>query len=337
MAPSSSKERSLHRSQCGSYCNNFVIFDLNDRSTQTTDTYGIVSTTTYDFAGHALRAIANYGDGLYSSANPDQDLITTSAYDAAGRVTLVTTPTETGHSARTASTSYDNLDRVIKITNPDSSWIKTVYTAAGRIDRASSTGASGAADSTVAWTKSVYDAAGRQTATLANYDEAGNPQLQLTTFETGTNEAFVAAAQSPLITAGATKSVSTTTAHIGTTSLQVVTTATADEGVSKPLTGTFSPATPTRRRPGSRARPRARHTASSSAPHQPATTARPRPPRRAPGSASTSPGRPPATTAPSSWRCAPIGVRRRPIQSSSTMSRCGTPAVRPARLRTSPA
>jgi RHS repeat-associated protein len=163
-----------------SRCNMVASLDMNGRATATTDAYGIVATTWYDLAGHPVQSIANYVAG--QSATADRNVKTATVYDLDDRVIGVIDPL-----GRATSTTYDNLDRIIKITRNDGSWLRTDWTKAGRKDAESRAGALGQGDADVAWTKYVYDAAGRLTTDLANFDRSGAAGLTIDGFESGTD------------------------------------------------------------------------------------------------------------------------------------------------------
>jgi RHS repeat-associated protein len=157
------------------YCHRVSTVDLNGRVTATTDAYGKVATTWYDFAGHAVRQVANDTGGAQTS---DTNVTSSARYDPAGHVVSATDPL-----GRVSSTVYDNLDRVTKVVRPDGSWQRTDYTAAGRTDQVSRPGASGQQDTDVSWTKTLYDGAGRGVRSIGNFDRTGTAGINLVSFE----------------------------------------------------------------------------------------------------------------------------------------------------------
>ncbi len=226
----------------GNHCNSVVTLDFAGRAIATTDTYGNVNTVEYGLSGRTVRTIVNKdGEGT----NNDADLVTLTVYDLAGR------PLETIDPAGMKATSvYDNLGRSIVATSWDTATpthhgidVKTVYLPSGRVDRVSSVEATGTADAERAWTKTLYDTAGRAYKTLAHYDISDNAQLQITAFESGTEDGVSGSANWAVGAAGsvqATLGTTTTgTANSGFGSLGVTTTATAGSGVSLALSGTF--------------------------------------------------------------------------------------------------
>jgi RHS repeat-associated protein len=232
-------------------CNSVSVVDINGRTIDSWDAYGVRSHTSYDLAGHAVRTIANYvPGGNYTSS---QNIVTDTTYDAAARPLTVTTylvATSTGYPALSSatayvtSTSYDALGRSVSVVRPDDSWIHTAYTKAGRTDRVSRPGSSTQTDADVAWTRNLYDAAGRQTTTLSNYTNSANAGFQLTSFESGTVEGFNGAtnwANNAPASFGATLgTASSGSANTGFGALTFTTSAsTQNGGVSLLLSGTF--------------------------------------------------------------------------------------------------
>jgi RHS repeat-associated protein len=223
------------------HCNSDAILAFDGTATTIYDAYGVATAGSYDFAGHTLRAIANFVTGTYSSAHPDQDVTTTSSYDLAGN--LVGLSDTLGQATTTVR---DAVGRPTKVIKPDSSWIRTDYTAADRVLATSHAGSSAQGDSDVTWTKNVYDSAGRQVATLDHWDRTGSPndQFQLTSFESGLAEGvktnvsnlFVSPLASSAVTVGTASSGS---ANTGFDALQVVSNTTSNEGASLPIAGTF--------------------------------------------------------------------------------------------------
>ena len=219
------------------FCNSIARFDLNGQAVASVDTRGITSVAWFDLSGHKVRTVANYIDGVFDAAHPDQDVVSSTQYDTLGR-----TVSSSDALSRVTTNTYDGLDRVTKVTRPDLSWTRTDYTAAGRTLQASTPGASNQGDSDVAWTRNVYDAAGRQTQTLRNFDRSGSAQYQYDGFETGTTTCsgsadggFVLASSTADTTADSVAAAS------GLARLRVTASGAASSGVSCSLAGSFNP------------------------------------------------------------------------------------------------
>jgi RHS repeat-associated protein len=232
-------------------CNSVSVVDINGRTIDSTDAYGIRTHTSYDLAGQPVRTIANYvPGGDYTST---QNIVTDTTYDAAARPLAITTyvvqttlgyPALSSATPHVTSTSYDALGRSVSVVQPDGSWIHTVYTPAGRVDQVGQPGSASQADADVAWTRNLYDAAGRQTATLTNYDPTANAGYQLTNFESGTVEGFSGYSNwfnnAPASFGATIGSASSGSANTGFGSLTFTTSPSLQNGgVSLPLTGTF--------------------------------------------------------------------------------------------------
>jgi YD repeat-containing protein len=86
-------------------------YDSFGRQISVTDVLGHVSRTEYDSAGRVYRSIVNYSDGVYSSSQPDQDIITQFEYDANGNV-IRTLLLPGSAEQRVSCTVYDQLNRV---------------------------------------------------------------------------------------------------------------------------------------------------------------------------------------------------------------------------------
>ena len=125
--------------------------------------------TEYDSLNRVSRTIVNYKDGVYSAANPDEDLITAYTYDEVGNQQTITDPLD-----RVTTYSYDDLNRAESITNPANGTTRYSYDPAG--NRRSVT------DAANETTEFEYDALNRLILTrdpLGNetehrYDAAGN-------------------------------------------------------------------------------------------------------------------------------------------------------------------
>jgi RHS repeat-associated protein len=127
---------------------NTTVYDIAGRMIRSTDTAGNETRYEYDAAGRQTRMIFNYENGVFSSAQPDRDLISTYAYNRAGWVLSST-------DARGTVTSFG-------------------YDALGR--RRTTTGAAGTPLATTSYT--VYAKDGRVLRTVENYipvpDAGGN-------------------------------------------------------------------------------------------------------------------------------------------------------------------
>ncbi len=223
------------------HCNTDAVLAFDGAITRSYDAFGVATAASYDLGGNTVRSISNFVTGTYSSAHPDQDVTTASSYDLAGN--LVGLSDTLGQAT---TTIRDAVGRPTKVIKPDSSWIRTDYTAADRVLATSHAGSSAQGDSDVTWTKNLYDAAGRQVATLDHWDRTGSPnaQFQLTSFESGLAEGvqanvsnlFVIPLASSAVTVGTASSGS---ANTGFDALQVGSNTTSNEGASLPITGTF--------------------------------------------------------------------------------------------------
>jgi RHS repeat-associated protein len=168
-------------------CNTVAALDINGRTVTSTDAYGIATLTDRDAAGNVVQTVANWQPG--QSATADRNVTTLANYDIAGRLELSTDAAD-----RETVTEYDAVGRVTRTltrqgageTN-DYSDVRTVYTAAGRVDRVSDPAAHNADETERTWTKTEYDAAGRAVRTLRHHDIDGNAHLRLDGLETGTD------------------------------------------------------------------------------------------------------------------------------------------------------
>jgi RHS repeat-associated protein len=230
-------------------CNQVDVLDQDGRSIRTIDAYGIASRTLRDLAGSPVFEIANYVDGVYSSGSPAEDLITTSQLDLFGRPAATIDVL-----GRKTVTAFDALGRATTVTSYGSDGVavaktRTVYTGAGRVDRVSRPGASGAADSALVWTKSVYDMAGQQIKTLANFAINGDAGLAIASFERTSDDVTIAddgiaeswtAAAGTWIAAGATITRDGgTDTKSGAYRLRVSLSSAANTGTEWRLDGTF--------------------------------------------------------------------------------------------------
>ncbi len=109
-------------------------YDLAGRVSRSRDAAGIETRFEYDALGRRTKTTANYVDGTYSASVPDEDLISTTAYNKGGQVTSATD----ARSTQTAFT-YDKAGRRLTLTqaatSPLSSVSHTSYDKAGRVLR----------------------------------------------------------------------------------------------------------------------------------------------------------------------------------------------------------
>ena len=218
------------------YCNVVTAKDLNGLATGTTDAYGKVSRSFNDVAGRSVIAIANYGDGVYSTAAPDTDLVSITQYDIGGRAVRAIDVL-----GRATQQTFDALGRSIKTATYDTAGVattktETVYTPAGRVDRLSRPAAYADAASAMAWTRTVYDGAGRAASTLDNYDLAG-AGIVIDGFEAGIG-VWSGVADGWFLSGSATLSEATTAPLTGHANLAVTTTSTY-AGAAMTLPGTY--------------------------------------------------------------------------------------------------
>ncbi|MBA3867563.1 MAG: PD40 domain-containing protein [Anaerolineae bacterium] len=109
-------------------------YDKTGHVVRIRDAAGLETRFSYDVLGRRTQTIANYVDGFFSSAAPDEDLISSTVYNKAGQV--VSTADTRG--TQTAFT-YDRAGRRLTVTqasgSPLSSTGYTCYDKAGRIQR----------------------------------------------------------------------------------------------------------------------------------------------------------------------------------------------------------
>ena len=109
-------------------------YDLAGRVSATRDVAGIETRFEYDELGRRVKTIHNYVDGVFAAANPDEDLISETAYNVAGQVILTTDARGT----QTAFT-YDVTGRRVTITQAVDTYLETMsytcYDKAGRVLR----------------------------------------------------------------------------------------------------------------------------------------------------------------------------------------------------------
>jgi RHS repeat-associated protein len=178
----------------GGYCNTVATWlrngawvsavDMNGVAFAQADAYGTVTLTDTDLAGRPVQVIANFVAGAGSTA--DQNVTTAIEYNLAGRERERTDPM-----GRVTVTTYDDVDRPIQVDQQDPALpdirTKTVYTAAGRVDRVAAPDTTGQLDANRNWTRTEYDAAGRAVRTLEHFDITGIAHLRIDGFETGSD------------------------------------------------------------------------------------------------------------------------------------------------------
>jgi RHS repeat-associated protein len=230
-------------------CNTVLVFDMEGRVTETSDAYAVRAHVWYDMGAHPVRSAANYvPGGDYTNV---QNLVTDTRYDVTGRPVAATSylvnPGQSftdlsSAAAYVANTAYDAIGRSTSVIKPDSSWVHSVYTKGGRIDRTSRPGSASQGDGDVAWTRNVYDAASRQIATISDYDTSGAAGMVLTGFETDSSgwdaggSGFLSGGPDSVKIERGTGS----TVHSGTSSLQIGTGAAANQGAEWLMAGSFN-------------------------------------------------------------------------------------------------
>ena len=207
-------------------CNTVTSVDMNGRASEVSNAYLQKDVTWFDFAGKPVQEIRNYVSG--ASATSERNVTTTSRYDAADHVISVTDAL-----GRVTSTFYDDLDRVIKIVRPDTSWILTEFLPSGRVDRESKPTMTVGAE---VWTKYRYDAAGRKQKTIEHFDSSGTARFLFAPFEGGT-DSWVGSSSGFFTTGASSLTQVASDAKTGTTSLQATTTASAPAGPWLDLSG----------------------------------------------------------------------------------------------------
>ncbi len=86
------------------------VYDAIGRLTEIVDAQGRRQRVEYDAAGNVTRLIRNYVNGVYDPNVPDQDIVTTTVYDAAGRPISVTDTL-----GRVTVFEYDNANRPTRV------------------------------------------------------------------------------------------------------------------------------------------------------------------------------------------------------------------------------
>ena len=106
-------------------------YDLAGRTTSTRDAAGVETHSEYDSLGRRTKTIANYVNGVFSSAIPDEDLISITAYNNGGQ--LVSTTDVRGTQT---SFTYDKAGRRLTVVqaagSPLAATTYTCYDKAGR-------------------------------------------------------------------------------------------------------------------------------------------------------------------------------------------------------------
>ncbi len=147
-------------------------YDAAGRRVFITDTLAHVTRNQYDAAGRLITTTVNFIDGVFSAANPDQDLITSYEYDTDGR--LIKTIERRGAETRTTLTEYGDLGRVMTSTvnhtgngiyssaDPDANIVtEYAYDAAGNVTDTT--------DTLGRKTHTEYDALNRPITVTVNY------------------------------------------------------------------------------------------------------------------------------------------------------------------------
>ena len=111
-----------------------TVYNAQGRVVATIDPLGNQIQYVYDSLGRRLKTISNFVTGVYNPLRPDQDLITTTTYDLAGRVAA----TVDSRGTRTTFT-YDSLGRRVTATQAAGTSLATTsytcYDKAGRVLR----------------------------------------------------------------------------------------------------------------------------------------------------------------------------------------------------------
>ena len=109
-------------------------YDVAGRGARTRDAAGVETRSDYDALGRWTQTTANYTDGVFNSAAPDEDLISLTAYNKGGQVVSTTDVRGT----QTAF-SYDKAGRRLIVTqaagSPLATTSYTCYDKAGRVLR----------------------------------------------------------------------------------------------------------------------------------------------------------------------------------------------------------
>ncbi len=146
-------------------------YDMAGNQILVTDTLGFVTRTDYDVLNRPFRVMANYKDGLFDPARPDEDVISQTGYDPAGNPI-----SQTDALGRVTRTWYDSLNRPISVTtnyapglpqNHNGEYnLVTRYT----YDEVGNTYL--VTDTLGHATRNYYDALGRVVSTTVNYSPA---------------------------------------------------------------------------------------------------------------------------------------------------------------------
>ncbi|MHB8627019.1 MAG: DUF7948 domain-containing protein [Aggregatilineales bacterium] len=111
-----------------------TVYDAQGRVAMTIDPLGRQTQYSYDTLGRRIKTIANFVTGTFHAAQPDQDLVSTTTYDLAGRVVATVDPRGTQ-----TTFSYDRLGRRLTVTQAAGTPLATIsytcYDKGGRVLR----------------------------------------------------------------------------------------------------------------------------------------------------------------------------------------------------------
>ncbi len=247
-----------------SNCNSASYLDAAGRVVSTFDAYVHETRTDVDLAGHPVRTIKNFVDGVYDSALPDRDLVASAVYSPFGQIRRTKDA-----AGLVAATDYDAVGRATAVTSYDTSFdasqptlhrisvAKTTYTPGGRVRLSSPADDPALSDASRTWARSAYDRAGRAVKTLLNVDWGGAAGIAIDNFEdrivgsgasglmleSADDQAWSSAALGSIVAAGAAVSldddVHATAPRTGRARLRLDTAATANQGVHWSLSGTY--------------------------------------------------------------------------------------------------
>jgi RHS repeat-associated protein len=105
-------------------------YDANGNLVRTIDTPGRATQTDYDALNRPITVTVNYENGIFDPQVPDQDVQTAYTYDAVGNQIRITNP-----KSQITKYDYDDLNRVITVTNPLDGQTVYAYDAAGNRTR----------------------------------------------------------------------------------------------------------------------------------------------------------------------------------------------------------
>ncbi len=139
-------------------------YDSDGRLFQVIDPLGRKTRLVYNTLNQVRRVIRNFVDGSYTPASPDEDLVTTYSYDAAGNLTHVI-----NNANETTALTYDALNRLIQLQTPLAT-LQYRYDAVGN--------RTALIDPRNVETRYGYDALNRLTAVIEAYQDGNfNPAL----------------------------------------------------------------------------------------------------------------------------------------------------------------